>query len=162
MIGTEISQTLYAISFFLTSEFLVATVPKVAAAWSESVRRTNRRVHFQNDLFLTQKSNLKSIIDARRITDGAPRDHAAVKLVLRLATKLTRKKATVNVGEKKKKQIKIDWRLLKNRELRMQYNQEFREILKKESDPSGCEIPYSYFVKSTIQAAEMTIQGEGR
>eukprot|EP00978_Attheya_sp_CCMP212_P004158 scaffold9027_cov61-Attheya_sp.AAC.6 len=44
----------------------------------------------------------------------------------------------------------------------MQYNQELREILKKESDQSGCEIPYSDFVKATIQAAEMTIQGEGR
>eukprot|EP00978_Attheya_sp_CCMP212_P005532 scaffold12431_cov57-Attheya_sp.AAC.7 len=44
----------------------------------------------------------------------------------------------------------------------MQYYQELREILKKESDQSGCEIPYSYFVKATIQAAEMTIQGEGR
>eukprot|EP00978_Attheya_sp_CCMP212_P004048 scaffold8727_cov47-Attheya_sp.AAC.1 len=146
-------------SFFEHKSYITWISP---AAGSESVRRTNRRVHFQNDLFLTQKSNLKSIIDARRISDGAPSDHAAVKLVLRLATKLTRKKAKFNVGEKKKRRVKIDWRLLKNRELRLEYNQELREILKKETDQSGCDIPYSYFVKATIQAVEMTIQGEGR
>eukprot|EP00978_Attheya_sp_CCMP212_P035088 scaffold150777_cov30-Attheya_sp.AAC.4 len=145
-------------SFFEHKSYITWTSP--AAGSEESVRRTNRRGHFQNDLFLTQKSNLKSIIDARRISDGASSDHAAVKLVLRLATKLTRKKAKFNIGEKKKRRVKIDWRLLKNRELRMQYNQELREILKIESDQSGCDIPYSYFVKATIQAAEMTIQGE--
>jgi hypothetical protein len=63
----------------------------------EPLLASPRRVHFQLELFLTQKHNLKSILDTKRVGDGAPSDHSAVKLVLRLASKLVRKKSKFNV-----------------------------------------------------------------
>ena len=81
------------------------------------IRNPNRnpfqnRSEYQLDHFLTQKKHLSKILDARNITDGAPSDHKALKLVLRIATKLTKRPANFNIRGEKKKSKPIDWKKL--------------------------------------------------
>eukprot|EP00978_Attheya_sp_CCMP212_P035208 scaffold151721_cov27-Attheya_sp.AAC.1 len=65
--------------------------------------------------------------------------------------------------EKKKTRKKLDWRLLKNKEIRAKYNEALRTILEKETDGNGnAEVQYTDFMNATLQAAEDTIQGNGR
>ena len=137
----------------------------------EPILTSPRRVQFQLDLFLTQKHNLKSILDAKRVGDGAPSDHSAVKLVLRLASKLVMKNSKFNVKRvgKGKKTAKLDWRLLRNDEIRANYNYKLTTNLQKKKYfyTNSVAIPtaeskYTDFMEATMQAAEDTIQGPGR
>eukprot|EP00978_Attheya_sp_CCMP212_P046724 scaffold407965_cov39-Attheya_sp.AAC.1 len=134
------------------------------AANIEDPLLSDPQIPFQLDHFLTQKQNLKRVLDAKQVGDRAPSDHTAIKQVLRIATRLVRKKSRFNTRpEKKKTGKKLDWRLLKNKEIRLKYNEALRTILEKEADGNGnAEVQYTNFMNATLQAAEDTIQGNGR
>jgi hypothetical protein len=94
----------------------------------------------------------------------------AGKLVLCLASKLVRKKSRFNTrGEKKKSKPKLDWRLLRNDVIWVNYNNAITSILQeKEKNASSesiiqtAEAKYTKVMDATLQAAEDTIQGPGR
>jgi hypothetical protein len=134
---------------------------------------TRRQTQFQLDQCLTQKCNIRRILDARKIEGGAPSDHAPIKIVLRLATRMSRKKKKTRFSQKtnesKKKRIKIDWRLLRSKKARALYNHSIREKLENinngdndNNNNNNTADYYTKFVKVTIEAAEENIAGEGR
>jgi hypothetical protein len=134
---------------------------------NDHIETTEARVRYQLDHFFTQKRFLSRIIDCRRAGDGAPSDHSAIRLTLRTASKLSRIKSKFNIRgskkSKKRKRVPINWKLLRVEEMRLQFNNELRQIISKEKADNG-NIPISYasFIKATMRAAEETIQGEGR
>eukprot|EP00978_Attheya_sp_CCMP212_P038384 scaffold189626_cov36-Attheya_sp.AAC.2 len=70
------------------------------------------RSEYQLDQFLTQKKHLSKILDARNMMDREPSDHKELKLVLRIAKKLTQKTAKLNIRGEKKKSKPINWKKL--------------------------------------------------
>eukprot|EP00978_Attheya_sp_CCMP212_P000718 scaffold1423_cov39-Attheya_sp.AAC.5 len=117
------------------------------------------RSEYHLDQFLTQKKHLSKILDARNMTDGAPSDHKALKLVLRIATKLTKPPAKFNIQGEKKKSKPFVLKKLQNKTIQQNFNDEIYDKL-----PFDTEAPISYddFIKTTMQAAESVAAGEGR
>eukprot|EP00978_Attheya_sp_CCMP212_P033763 scaffold137882_cov54-Attheya_sp.AAC.3 len=89
---------------------------------------------------------------------------AAIKLVLRTASKMTRNKTrfnTRNRGEKGKK-VKLDWKLLRIEKIRLNYNATIKTIIGKMERTQDKPLSYEDFVAATMQAAEEHIEGDGR
>jgi hypothetical protein len=68
---------------------------------------TNRwQIHFQLDHCLTQRCNIRRILDARKIEGGAPSNHPPIEIMLRLATRMscnkTKTKFNLKSNEPKK------------------------------------------------------------
>ena len=123
------------------------------------------RTEYQLDHFFIQRKHLNKVINARRIGDGAPSDHAAIQLILRIASKMTRNKTrfnTRNRGEKSKKKVKLDWKLLRIEAIRLAYNASIKTIISKEERNQENQLSYEDFVAATMQAAEEHIEGNGR
>eukprot|EP00978_Attheya_sp_CCMP212_P039353 scaffold203831_cov60-Attheya_sp.AAC.1 len=112
---------------------------------------SNSQIHFQLDHFLTQKQNLKRVLNAKQVGDGAPSDHMAIKRVICITMSLVKKKSRVNTrSEKKKKRKKLDWRLLQNKDIRAKYNGALRTILEKEAGEKW-KRQSSNFMNATLQ-----------
>jgi hypothetical protein len=123
------------------------------------------RTKYQLDHFFIQRKHLNKVINARRTGDGAPSDHAAIQLILRIASKMTRNKTrfnTRNRGEKSKKKVKLDWKLLRIEAIRLAYNASIKTIISKEERNQENQLSYEDFVVATMQAAEEHIEGNGR
>jgi hypothetical protein len=76
--------------------------------WRSPGKPIYRQIHFQLDHFFIQKNNLKGVLNAKLVGNGAPSDHGAVMLVLRLATKLVRIKWKCNGEEEKGNETELE------------------------------------------------------
>jgi hypothetical protein len=99
---------------------------------------------------------------------STPSDHAAVMLVLRLATKLVRRKAKSNDMAKKKQATKLNWKLLKNKVIWANYNAAIKSNLEKNAVTDNTDTikttqsNYTDCMDAILQATADTIQKEGR
>jgi hypothetical protein len=69
---------------------------------------------------------------------------------------------TRNRGEKSKKKVKLDWKLLRIEAIRLAYNASIKTIISKEERNQESQLSYEDFVAATMQAAEEHIEGNGR